>query len=276
MDEFFDPEIFNIEEDEYNYIISTKDGEQCLSFYIDEDTLHIDRLDKCGSNGNTLLKLIEKYAVSRGISFIRLDDKSKLDVKCKSGENISIDLAILKLLTKGKSWYNSLGYFSSKLENVDEIAESSCLNAMDLSKSIQIKLILENHSIEFLEREKDSCIGCLSFLIEDIQYKIDNNEEIIADKIADVESEFVAIINDAEILFPDNDLELSVRSYLNDILPEKFVEEGNCEEYKFIRDFINFISPLLNYETLLTKTLVRGGRKKRKFTKSFKSSLYYF
>jgi hypothetical protein len=35
MDEFFDPEIFNIEEDEYNYIISTKDGEQCLSFYID-------------------------------------------------------------------------------------------------------------------------------------------------------------------------------------------------------------------------------------------------
>lgn len=61
------------------------------------------------------------------------------------------------------------------------------------------------------------------------------------------------IIYYSEELFPHANLTLTIREYLNIILPKRFINEGNCREYEFIREFINFISPLLNYDTLLKK-----------------------
>lgn len=260
MEEFFDPEIFTIEEDEDGYIISTKDGKQCLNILLKRNTITITKLEKCGSNGTFLLKRLEEYARSIDIYEINLQDESEIIINCVNGEEIIIDLASLKLLTTGQSWYNSLGYVS--YSNAEEIAMLPCMDAIEKSKEKKIHEIREKYSLECLTRKfaryskfKKTPTSVI------IKFQIDNNESFIASKIHEVEAKTQAIIYHAGLLFPHQDLSLSVRDYLLSILPEKFVEGGNCQEYKFIRDFINFISILLNYEKFLKKSLT-GGRKR--------------
>ena len=276
MEEFFDPEIFNIVEEENCYIISTKDGKQCLKLSFNRKTIKVIDLDKCGSNGTFLLKKLEEYARSVGIEKIKLLDGSLIRTDCLDdfGEEISINLAFLKLLTKGKSWYNSLGYLSSD-SNAEEIAALPCEKAILLCKKEKIDTIRKFYSNklrslhERLERIKATTLDFeTSQIFIDTQYEIENNEVIIESRIDEVKRETRMILNVSRRLFPRVDLEkITVREYLNTILPEKFVKGGNCKEYKFIEDFIDFISTLLNYDEDLTKTLVTGGRKKTRYKK---------
>jgi hypothetical protein len=66
-------------------------------------------MSKCGKNtGSFLLNKIEELAKSiENIHYITLEDLSKIKIY-----DSDINLAILKILTKGESWYNSLGFFS--------------------------------------------------------------------------------------------------------------------------------------------------------------------
>jgi len=279
MEDFFDPEIFNIEKNENGYFISTKDGQQCLYLTFKNDAIYVNKLEKCGSNGTILLKLLEEYARSVGIREIELQDASELNTNCvdESGKQIWIKLALLKLLTTGKSWYNSLGYFSSH-SNAEEIAGLSCIDAILSSKENKILQIHEIYSIEKLKNKKALYASLNSqstqffFLYQkksaNIQYQIDNNETFIASKIDDVNRYTESIIISAQELFPHVDLSLNVREYLLAILPEKFVSHGNCQEYKFISDLLKFIEPLSDYDVFLKKTL-SGGKRMCKNTKRF-------
>lgn len=62
--------------------------------------------------GTELLEIIELLAQYKNIPKIILEDQSSV----KFG-NYDLDLATLLILTKGKSWYNSMGYFQSNFEN---------------------------------------------------------------------------------------------------------------------------------------------------------------
>lgn len=230
MEDFFDPEIFNIVKNENDYIISTKDGKQCLKFTFKNGTIYVNKLEKCGSNGTILLKLLEEYAKSADIIEIELQDASELNTNCvdESGKEIWINLALLKLLTTGKSWYNSLGYVSSE-SNAEEIAETPCIDAIFLSRD-----------------EKISEIGGSNDDDTEIRRVIQDAENIIIS---------------AEELFPHVDLTLNVKEYLLAILPKKFFSGGNCQQYKFIGDLLEFINTLSDYDVFLKKTLT-GGRKK--------------
>lgn len=79
-----------------------------LEFF--EDHIYIISLNKCGVNSGTYL--LGKIDILAGlmpkIKYIELRDGSTININ-----NVDIDLAFLKILTKGKSWYNSLGYVSS-------------------------------------------------------------------------------------------------------------------------------------------------------------------
>lgn len=106
--------------------------------------MHVYNLDKCGLKGTMLLETLEEYAKTINISTITLDDKTKLNIECISeSKNISIDLTVLKLLVNGKSWYNSLGYFSSTPDNANVIANFTCIEALRLSEDTQIERIHE-------------------------------------------------------------------------------------------------------------------------------------
>jgi hypothetical protein len=85
-------------------------NEKCFGLIINSDNINIDCLSRCTIRGSQSLQIIENLAKRMpNIKYITLVDLS--DIKILSSD-IDINLAILKILTKGESWYNSFGYFS--------------------------------------------------------------------------------------------------------------------------------------------------------------------
>jgi hypothetical protein len=91
------------------------DDERCALVTINKKCpgeMYISHLDKCGISGSETLKKIEEFAMLAGFKKINLYDASRITI-C----GYSVDLAKLKILTKGESWYNSLGYKSENYDN---------------------------------------------------------------------------------------------------------------------------------------------------------------
>lgn len=130
-------------ESEFNIIflgnavnIKTKDDVKCLSLYFHEDYISITSLDKCGIHGSDSLKKVEEVAkLLPNIKSINLMDTSSIN-KC----GVKLDLAIIKILTNGQSWYNSLGYYSDNYK--DEIRHNKKI--LDLSCKDFLKVYLKN------------------------------------------------------------------------------------------------------------------------------------
>jgi hypothetical protein len=113
---FFQPPLFTIEQSdaqEYTYKIRSNDKSNhdyliCANITFLRDHIFINSLGKCKIKGGETLKIIEKIAEQfENINYISLQDVSNLDY-----HRSSINLYIYKILTKGQSWYNSLGYRS--------------------------------------------------------------------------------------------------------------------------------------------------------------------
>jgi hypothetical protein len=134
--------IVEIEEHKGEVVIKTIDGKECLFLNILPNLIYIDTVQKCGVTGTNVLKKVEQLTkLMPNINEIFLLDASKMS-KC----SIDIDLAIIKILTKGESWYNSLGYTSAtgdtnKEKSINEkIINMSYNNFMDnLVKDASIK-----------------------------------------------------------------------------------------------------------------------------------------
>lgn len=258
MERFFDPEIFDIVFEKNKYTISSKDGRMCLYFTIESDTIDLHLLDKCSSRGTILLQLLEEFARSIDITFIKLQDASQIVTRCSdNGNPVAIDLAILKLITKGRSWYNTQGYFSScdEKEN-NRIIKLPCIEAIYLSQEEELKKMRASYSLERLYAQKErwiNRIGNTNPMLLKIQERIDNNDLYIAENTERIIAKTRKLISDAS-LFPEVDLSLNVKNYLLNILPDRFDGE-ECDKYKFIRDFISCMSLILNYDCFLTKKI---------------------
>ena len=94
----------------------TKDPVICVKFTIKGRIIELNSLLKCRDTdtgafvtGTALLTKVETFAKQLGITDIILYDESKINV-CGN----QIDLAHFKILTTGMSWYNKLGYVSSR------------------------------------------------------------------------------------------------------------------------------------------------------------------
>ena len=110
------------------YIISTENADsfsKCIKMEIQDGIMQIDELKKCGISGTYSLQKIEMLAKTLGISEIHLIDGSTVDM---CGQ--SIDLATLKILTNGQSWYNAHGYlsndFAEEFSHNNEIIKMPC------------------------------------------------------------------------------------------------------------------------------------------------------
>ena len=116
LNDFFPGPTFRIRrlKSEYDnvprYGISTG-NEDCAFIQLFDDHIYIELLERCGINGSQTIRKIEQLAVKlENISYISLEDDSTLKVYPEF--DIWINLYIYKILTKGQSWYNSLGYYS--------------------------------------------------------------------------------------------------------------------------------------------------------------------
>lgn len=108
----FEPTDFKINIKRGEYVITTIEEEKCIvmTFRINFPNISLHNLYKCGLNtGTKLLQKIDALAkITPGIKTISLSDESKITV-C---DDIEISLSYINILSSGKSWYNSHGYFS--------------------------------------------------------------------------------------------------------------------------------------------------------------------
>lgn len=129
----FPPKIFNVNingqgSNIVSVIITNKTEEDviCVKFTIrvQERIIQLNSLLKCrvtgdDGTGTALLSKVETFAKQLGITHITLDDESNIYI-CGN----EIVLAHFKILTTGISWYNKLGYVSSRHAS-DMIANSA-------------------------------------------------------------------------------------------------------------------------------------------------------
>lgn len=223
VEQVFLPSSFIVEvNDEVDEVaIKTLDGKECLFFNVLSNLIYVDTVKKCGVTGTEVLRKVEELAkLIPSVKEILLMDASKMS-KC----GIDIDLAKIKILTKGESWYNSLGYISA---TGDTNAE----------KSINEKIINMSYN-DFIDN-----------LIKDPSIKQRGIE-----------------------LFPDVDVNTSVKSYFNSIW--KIINDSNCDNINMVmwlKDIINKISRMgiLNYNPSLKKKVApKGGRKRTRRYKKY-------
>jgi hypothetical protein len=86
----------------YNVIVNN-----CIDIDINEKSIEINKLHKCNDSGPIILNKIETLAKKLKIPEVSLMDASMIENRC-----YYINLAIYKIITKGESWYNSMGYIS--------------------------------------------------------------------------------------------------------------------------------------------------------------------
>jgi len=174
--DFFTSDLYdvkNINDNEYK--IETKNNEECLTIHFLLDNIRIEKLSKCGENSGTyLLSKIENLAKSmKNIQYITLLDTSEVKMY-----DCNIDLAILKILTEGKSWYNKLGYFSSDYEN-EKIHNAEYIN-MEFDKLISS---CRNASETYLKiTNRENIIETIGLLENKIKKKNKNVENLVKKK----------------------------------------------------------------------------------------------
>ncbi len=119
---FSESEYVVVKQTDGSYDIETYD-DFCFTIKVGNDYIYISTLTKCNISGTEILKKIEKLAkYIPGITKITCLDGSVIMKKCGTKEKM-LSLAYLKLLTKGQSWYNSLGYVSDNYE--EELAHNA-------------------------------------------------------------------------------------------------------------------------------------------------------
>jgi hypothetical protein len=294
----FTPDLFNVTSNGHHIFINSKDGDKnCLILKIIEDTIKIVELQKCNITGTLSLSLVEKLAtIMPNIRYISLSDVSLITTNCgdRDGHKIVIDLATLKILTKGMSWYNSLGYYSPDFR--EEQRRNSEILRMSFEDVIQlctIKKIDEfkryntverlQKSLESLERRKILTNGedeKIKFRILDLRIYIRNYPDYLSFSIKQIEEKNEMLIVEAKRLFPI-DTSINIKEYvikMLELINNRFdsSDELSCERYAFISNLFQVISSVLYYDTtlLLTKEInkppVGGKSKKHKKTKSKK------
>ena len=137
------------------FIHNRKDDELCvfLQMFLSINTIAIALLNKCDvgeCSGKILVERIEKFVSKlKRIKTITLHDASTVFL-C----DIEIKLSYLKILTKGKSWYNSLNYVSCNNE-LELSHNSKFINEKMNNLDITIINTLEQHSnyIQYNKKE---------------------------------------------------------------------------------------------------------------------------
>ena len=103
LDIYFGEDCSYSEENKYLTIFNR--GE-CLRLLInDDENVTISQLNKCKYKGVENLEKIENMCLHLDVEYLYLEDQSNIEF-----QGYNINLGLLSILSKGDSWYNSLGY----------------------------------------------------------------------------------------------------------------------------------------------------------------------
>ena len=246
--------------------IRTKNPETkfCLSLTFEEDDIFISMLEKCGITGSQSLKKVEELAtIMPNIKTISLTDASSIE-KC----NYIIDLALLKILTKGESWYNSLGYtinknvseryeterYESEVKNNKKIINMDCKTFFDKVFRESFKKYMDKNSIKAIKariqryrRYPQSSFYAQLRLTE--QNKLDN-----PNYIADITREYKLKESRLIEAMPSDDSDITVKEYFENVLSNL-----SCDNSFWLSEILYYISKsgIIQYDNSLSKKIDR-------------------
>lgn len=114
IEEVFDSNEIILSCDDVNYeiiVTDNDDSQLCgiILFNSKDLKMHLYKLKKCSISGTEFLLKMDELAEKLNIKSITLTDESSIEF----GRGRSINLALLNILSTGKSWYNSKGYIST-------------------------------------------------------------------------------------------------------------------------------------------------------------------
>lgn len=134
----------------------------CVDFTIKEpDELYIDFLSKCETSGTENLRKVLDFAstLKPKIKKVCLLDVSTIDLCDRS---ITLSLTLLRILTKGASWYNSFGFkpkdedqYSYDLKRNVELISSNFLDVLNRSALYYFYEAYEEISFDEVNRLTD-------------------------------------------------------------------------------------------------------------------------
>jgi len=218
--------------------IETKDGEHCASFGFYTDSIFIENLDKCGiTRGTELLQLFDKLAEEMpNIKHIDLEDESIIEI-CDE----LLYLYLIKILTKGQSWYNSHGYFSENHES-DKRHNERFINMKyqkledDLYDKELKKFKLENSIEMYQQKLRES-----KKKLDDLEFNINHKTKL------NIKSKKKQKITIKQQLTPKQQLDL---------------DKANYEYYEKL--IVKYKDIIENYETRIVTIIDEYKRKKEK------------
>ena len=232
------------------------DDDECLilefKFTKKSNILFVGYLKKCGNHkGTQLLKLVEELAKSMpNINEIRLHDESEIDIGC----GIEVSLSTFKIITKGLSWYNSLGYWSENQED----------EKMQNMKLIKTPFIEVFNSIS--NPESTELLSKINRLFHEVDQNL-NLDEYISRLYSISTSDNNTNTYDVHNLnIEDIKLETDENDDVNNI----------CEKKVCFKELIFYLKPAVKYSNCLEKKIrptenTKGGKQtKRRKTKNKK------
>ena len=225
----------------------------CLSLTIEEDNIFISMLEKCGITGSQSLKKVEELAtIIPNIKTISLTDASSIE-KC----DYMINLALLKILTKGESWYNSLGYKSStydiEVENNRKYMNMDCKTFFDRVFQKSFEKYMDKNSIETIKAriKRFSNKSSLTQLTLTEQKKLDN-----PNYIADITREYKLKESKLIEAMPPYDSAITVKKYFENALSNLSCDNSNSFWLSEILEYISN-SGIIQYDIYLSKQIYK-------------------
>jgi hypothetical protein len=276
-DDNSDANIFEIKTNE----TPDKSEEKCLLLEFFKDHIFIDSLDKCGSHsGTSLLEKIDELVMKMpNIKYTELKDGAEI-------YDDKIRLAFLKILSKGQSWYNSLGYFSSNYENeknhndllrnmpLQELLDSCKQKLQESFKKYNTKEALKSR-LDIITREDILRYPYIKSLYEELTKNINNYEEFFSTEIKKIHERIETLKENIKITFPGIDSESKTKDFFEKI--DSFSKENplNNEQIEILEELLKVIGNLILYDFNLKKIFThnnvisseKGGKKQTKKVK---------
>ena len=210
-------------------------------------------LEKCGITGSQSLKKVEELAsIIPRIKSISLTDTSSIE-KCGH----MIDLALLKILTKGQSWYNSLKYKSStydiEVANNSKYMNTDCKTFFTEVFGKAFKKYMDKNSIEAIKARiaRFGRVHSLTQLRLTEQKKLDN-----PNYIADITREYKLKESRLIEAMPPYDSGITVKEYFKNALSNLSCDNPNSFWLSEILDYISS-SGIIQYDNHLSKRIYR-------------------
>jgi len=299
LNEFFPEPTFTIRPmppGEFRFRIATGET-NCLIFQFFDDYIKIDKIDKCGIRGSETLDKIEQIGIQMdNIEYICLEDDSNIEIL----PDIEIDLGVFKILTKGESWYNSLGYVSDNYTNETQhnetIIEMTLSEFQEKIEQLNIDELQKKHTIEYYENQikeyksqlpnqiNEYMKGTIQKKISDTESIIDNIDDYLKGQIDNFLKSYETNLSNLLPLFPDIFSDesidtITVKQFYNKIMEIFKRDESDEEKGEWLSKSLEFVrkSNILTYNRDELRKYIRGDRargtmkqKQRKKTKPVK------